>query len=72
MISAKSPVLWGALTAIFFGSNTALADFEWGSPCDDGSGEFEQYVVQGGIVEIKEDSGRHGRYRRPALQPAGC
>ena len=52
MISAKSLVLWGALTAILFGSNSALADFEWGSPCDDGSGEFEQYVVQGGIVEI--------------------
>jgi hypothetical protein len=52
MISAKSRILWGCLTAIFFGANPAFADFEWGSPCDDGNGEFEQYVVQGGIVEI--------------------
>ena len=52
MISAKSRILWGCLTAIFFGANPAYASFERGSPCDDGDGEFEQYVVQGGIVEI--------------------
>lgn len=52
MFSSKSLVLWGSLTAILFGSATAQADFEWGSPCDDGNGEFEQFVVQDGIVEI--------------------
>ena len=72
MISAKSLVLWGALTAILFGSNSALADFEWGSPCDDGSSEFEQYVVQGGIVEIGKIPAGMGDIAVQALQPAGC
>ena len=40
------------MIAIFFGASPAHADFEWGSPCDGGDGEFEQYIVQGGIVEI--------------------
>ena len=43
MISANSRILWGCFTAIFFGATPAFADFEWGSPCDDGDGEFEQY-----------------------------
>lgn len=52
MVSSKSVVQFSTLFAIFFGSSLAHATFEWGSPCDDGNGEFERFIIQGSIVEV--------------------